>query len=187
MSDKEINKYFKSNKLYRNILIIFVLLTIVLYLLKSVNKIFIGLSFIMLNLSIIYLIKFLISYTKASNFNKHFYLDKVISDIKEESTKNYSSYQIILTDKYLISLRDLRIIYYKDIVWAYPYTFNDGAIVTLQVALNNKKKYDVALSNGHYDNYYMINEILKIIKNKNKKIIIGFNKENKKKYESIIK
>ena len=133
-------------------------------------------------------VKFLISHTKTSNFNKHFYLDKVISDIKEESTENYSSYQIILTDKYLISLKDLRIIYYKDIVWAYPYTINDGGIVTLQVALNNKKKYDVALSNrGHIINYQMINEIIKIIKKKNNKIITGYSKENKKKYESIIK
>ena len=70
----------------------------------------------MFNMSIIYLVKFLISHIKTSNFNKHFYLDKVISDIKEESTENYSSYQIILTDKYLISLKDLKIIYYKDIL-----------------------------------------------------------------------
>jgi len=187
MNDKEINKYFKSNKLYRNVLIIFALLTIALYFLKSVNKIFIGLSFIMFNMSILYLVKFLISHTKTSNFNKHFYLDKVISDIKEESTENYSAYQIILTNKYLISLKDLKIIYYKDILWAYPYTFNDGGLVTLQVALNNKKKYDVALSNGHSDNYYMINEIIKKIKKKNNKIITGYSKENKKKYESIIK
>ena len=186
MNDKDIKKYFYNKKNRLILSIVSLVSAITLFILKDINKFFILISFLLANATIMLFIKYSITSIKIKRFDKNYFKDVIFNDLRKGTTENYSKYKIIFTDEYLISLQDLRVVYYKDIIWAYPYTINYGGIVNLTVKTNNKKTYYVAESSGNPDNYYMINEFIKIIKKKNKSLLVGFNDENKKKYKKLI-
>ena len=185
MDNKSLEKYFCKKKSDLIISIVTLVIAIILLILKNLNNLLIFFSFLSLNIFIIFFIKYQTGSSKIKKFDKNYFRDVILEDLKKKTTKNYSAYRIIFTDEYLISLKDLKVVYYKDIVWAYPYTMNYGGLVTLVIKLKNKKTYDVAVSTGNADNYYMINEFIKIIKKKNTKVLVGFNNENKKKFKDI--
>ena len=196
MNDKEIKKYFCISKSYIITLLTSLLISVILFVLKDYNKYFLFISFISFFIFMIYMIKFLIKFIIIKKFDKKYYRDKILVDIRKASIlkyinkNNYFSPGMILTDKYLISLFNLRVIYYSDIVWIYGnsvlYPNSQNSPISLIVALENGKSYCVYECYGKIDNSDTINDIINYIKERNKKVITGFSKENKKKYNDII-
>ena len=93
-----------------------------------------------------------------------------------------------MTDKYLVTcFTGLNVINYEDILWLYyqDVSYNYVPVGKYLVAATvNKKRIRIAYS---YKNAELLVEIMNKIQEKNNQIMLGFTKENQKKYKELIK
>ncbi|MBR3660397.1 MAG: hypothetical protein IKN63_00645 [Bacilli bacterium] len=123
---------------------------------------------------------------------KEIELANIDAELSGMESSEYANMKFYLLKDYVVDMgNNVIILRYNDILWAYPYEQRyNGLLINKCIKLTdiNNKKYDVAstkLLNKKKDE--VLQEILQKLKEKNKDIIIGFNKENKKQVKEKIK
>lgn len=119
-------------------------------------------------------------------------LVKIDTELSQIVESDYQDMKFYLLKEHLVDFeKNIIIVPYKDIIWVYPYdrTYN-GLLVDkyLKIITLDNSKYAVAKTKALDDNKdEILEEIENKIKEKNNNVIIGYNKENKKKVKEIIK
>lgn len=154
----------------------------------TIEAISIGLGAGLIILSIFIIIFYIVTRIRfRKNINKYS-RDELIYELSKKDTIYYSKANICLTNNYIIStLFGLDIYKYEDILWLYNENrrYNFISIGKYLIARTKKKKIiQLAYS---YRNEKLLIEIMKKIKEKNDKILLGFNKENQTKYNELVK
>ena len=150
---------------------------------------FSGLIFLML------IIIYLSNIIKAKkNFKKipQEKLKKIEIELQELHNNKYDELELYFLKEYLVSLQNnIVILNYQDIIFAYPYEKRyNGLLVNknIKVLDKNNKIYDIANTKPLDKNEdEIIQNILSDLSQKNDKIIVGYNKENKKLAKEMLK
>ncbi len=113
-------------------------------------------------------------------------LRKIETEIEDKDSFHYERAHLILTKNYVISfLNGFRAIKYKDIIWVYEYRLRQYGMTTQKsiMVMDNtgKVKPIITLDGVTKKSKLIFDEIAETIISKNKKILVGYNKENKKK------
>lgn len=113
-------------------------------------------------------------------------LKKIEDEIDEKESFHYERAHLILTRNYIIScLNGLNILKYEDIIWVYEYRLRQYGITTQKsiMVMNNQGKVKpiITLDGVTKKSKMVFEEIADTILSKNDKILVGYNKENKKK------
>jgi len=113
-------------------------------------------------------------------------LQKIEAEIEEKEAFHYDKARLILTRNYIISfIGGLQILKYEDIIWIYEYRLRQYGITTQKSIMvmnkNGKVKPIVTLDGVTKKSKLVFDEISETIINKNDKILVGYNKENRKK------
>ena len=119
-------------------------------------------------------------------------LAHIDAELSQLNNSPYCNMYFFILKKYLVDMyNNIVILNYEDIVWAYPFEQRyNGLLINkyIKIVTKDNKRYEVAntkLLEKKKDE--ILEEILYKIKEKNKNIIIGYNKENKKKAKNAIK
>lgn len=112
-------------------------------------------------------------------------LEKIEKEIDDKDSFHYERAHLILTKNYVISfLTGFRAIKYKDIIWVYEYRLRQYGITTQKSVMvmdkTGKVKPIITLDGITKKSKIVFNEIIETIIGKNPNIIVGYNKENKK-------
>jgi len=108
---------------------------------------------------------------------KMFKCDEIIQELRKKTTKIFEPQNIYLTEEYIVSLQNyLDIIKYQDIFWIY--TIKGIENTRLVAATANG---EVIIASAYKEE--RLDRIIEIIKEKNEKILLGYTKENRKKYK----
>lgn len=198
MNKKEIDKILLFNKkmlylgLFSVIVFIITLFTYILnYSIKDETK---GLLFLIILLSgllsLILILISIIDYIRINKFKK-FGIDFVRSEVEKDSTIYYRNCRVAITDNYIFTM--YHFIPIKDIVWIYIETIVP-ATSELIVVTESLKRYTIGTSNnsisfssltggvvGGFEGIESLEKVIKNIKKKNRNILVGKTKENKKK------
>ncbi|MCI8394112.1 MAG: hypothetical protein HFH86_01345 [Bacilli bacterium] len=107
-------------------------------------------------------------------------------ELDAEEAFYYKNAKLALTKNYLVDFsHGMKVIKYQDILWMYRYEYRYNGINTqLSIILytNDKKRHIVAPLVGYTKKSKIVNqEIMESIAQKNDKMIIGYNSENRKK------
>ncbi|MBQ8472855.1 MAG: hypothetical protein IJ501_05075 [Bacilli bacterium] len=120
-------------------------------------------------------------------------LERISSEIYQiEETNPYSKMKLYLLNDYIVDTsNNIVILRYTDILWAYPYEYRyNGLLVNKNIkVINNKNKiYEIANTKFLDKNKDLtLQEILNKLAEKDLDIILGYNKENKKKFKEKLK
>jgi len=113
-------------------------------------------------------------------------LEKIGIEIYQLNNNNpYERMKLYFLKDYVVDTSNgIVILKYNEIIWAYPYEYRyNGLVVNKNIKVYdiNNKVHDIA-NTKYFDKNKneILEEIIKKLKEKNKEIIIGFNKENKK-------
>lgn len=108
-------------------------------------------------------------------------IEKVISEIQKSNCVNQSKHNIYLAENYLIdSTNGLVIIPYSDILWVY---INNKCIFRRNIVIVTKSRgrYKIAYINVfNKKGKRLLSAMFDVIKSKNRLMILGYSKENKK-------
>lgn len=112
--------------------------------------------------------------------------EAINNELDSEDAFYYKNAKISLTKNYLVDFsRGLKIFKYSDILWMYKYEYRYNGINTqLSIILytENKKRHVVATLPGYTKKSKEVNrEIMESIMDKNKKMLVGYTKENRQK------
>lgn len=112
-------------------------------------------------------------------------LQKIEKEIDDKDSFHYERAHLILTKSYVISfLTGFRAIKYQDIIWVYEYRLRQYGVTTQKSIMvmdkTGKVKPIITLDGITKKSKIVFNEIIETIINKNPNIIVGYNKENKK-------
>ena len=139
-------------------------------------------------------VKYLYLVIKNKRFLKNInqeVMEKISAELKQKKDSSYSKIDFYLLDDYIVDLNSkVIIINYNDIIWVYPYERRQNGLLLgkyIRIIDNKHKIYNVANTINLVDREKIIDEIIKKISLKNNNVILGYNKENKKKYEEILK
>jgi len=135
---------------------------------------------------------FIIFIVQKINLNRTFKkiddeeLRKIENEIADKDAFHYEKARLILTKNYIISfLSGFRALQYKDIIWIYEYRLRQYGITTQKSIMvmdkTGKVKPIITLDGVTKKSKLVFDEIAETIVNKNDKILVGYNKENKKK------
>ncbi len=105
-------------------------------------------------------------------------------ELDEEETFYYKSAKLALTKNYVIDFsKGLKAIKYKDILWMYKYEYRYNGVNTqlsIIIFTSDKKRHMIASLVGYTKKSKEINkEIMEAIMDKNKKMLVGYTKENR--------
>lgn len=113
-------------------------------------------------------------------------LRKIEAEIEDKDSFHYEKAHLILTKNYIISfLNGFRALKYEDIIWLYEYRLRQYGMTTQKSIMvmdkKGKVKPIITLDGVTKKSKLIFDEIADTILNKNNKILVGYNKENKKK------
>ena len=106
-------------------------------------------------------------------------IEKLEKELKSKRTVYFNNLKLYLTNNFIMTKHyRLKIISYKDLIWIYHY---NGILTNYSLIgyLKNKKKIIITTT---YDKEDLI-KIMKKIEKKNKDILVGYSKENIKKFK----
>lgn len=111
--------------------------------------------------------------------------DELNKELDDEKSFYYKGAKLALTENYVVDFsKGLQIIKYKDIIWMYRYEYRYRGVkteVSIILYTIDKKRHVIASLPGYTKKNKEINEeIMKTIAEKNKNMLIGYNKENRK-------
>lgn len=112
-------------------------------------------------------------------------LRKIEEEIDDKDAFHYEKAHLILTKNYIISfLSGFRALKYEDIIWLYEYRLRQYGMTTQKSIMvmdkTGKVKPIITLDGVTKKSKLVFDEIADTILSKNNKILIGYNKENKK-------
>jgi len=146
-------------------------------------------AFISFLLFIVFISIYLSIYFKNKKIFKKYSkeeLEKIGIEIYQLNNNNpYERMKLYFLKDYVVDTSNgIVILKYNEIIWAYPYEYRyNGLVVNKNIKVYdiNNKVHDIA-NTKYFDKNKneILEEIIKKLKEKNKEIIIGFNKENKK-------
>lgn len=119
-------------------------------------------------------------------------IEKLEKELREEDTLYFSKNHLILTKNHVVTfINNFKIIDYKDIIWIYENEITQK-LFTIERSINvmNTKKENITImkiSGMNKKNELIVNNIINLISKKNKNMLVGFNKENKKKIKELNK
>ncbi len=109
-------------------------------------------------------------------------LKKIEKDIESIDSIYYDKYQIYLTKKYILLLNGKFVkINYSDILWMYPYEQKIiiiKGVKSIKIYTEDKNYYVFATSRNNKKNNKDFEELFNIISKHNRKIKLGYTKEN---------
>lgn len=113
-------------------------------------------------------------------------LRKIESEIDDKDAFHYERAHLILTKNYIISfLSGFKALKYEDIIWIYEYRLRQYGMTTQKSIMvmdkTGKVKPLITLDGVTKKSKLVFDEIADTILSKNNKILVGYNKENKKK------
>lgn len=113
-------------------------------------------------------------------------LRKIEEEIDDKDSFHYERAHLILTKNYIISfLSGFKVLKYEDIIWIYEYRLRQYGMTTQKSIMvmdkTGKVKPLITLDGVTKKSKLVFNEIVDTILSKNNKILVGYNKENKKK------
>lgn len=113
-------------------------------------------------------------------------LRKIEEEIEDKEAFHYERAHLILTKNYIISfLSGFKALKYEDIIWIYEYRLRQYGMTTQKSIMvmdkTGKVKPLITLDGITKKSKLVFDEIADTILNKNNKILVGYNKENKKK------
>lgn len=120
-------------------------------------------------------------------------LGKISLEIYQmEETNPYSKMKLYFLNDYIVDIsNNIVILRYTDILWAYPYEYRyNGLLINKNIKIidNKNKMHEIANTKFLDKNKDLIlQEILKKLHDKDADIILGYNKENKKKFKKKLK
>lgn len=139
-------------------------------------------AIILIILSILLIIYYIILVIKNKKMLAKYDLVKLEKEINSKRTIYFKKLNLYLTNKYIIVKHyTLKIISYNDIIWAYnEKNYYNGILTNYSLVsyLKNNHKINMATSNNKED----LIKIIKKISKKNNNALIGYSKENKKKF-----
>lgn len=111
--------------------------------------------------------------------------EAINQELDDDSAFYYKNAKLSLTKNYIVDFsRGLQVFKYSDVLWMYKYEYRYNGINTnLSIILytNDKKRHVVAQLVGYTKKSKIVNqEIMESIMNKNKKMYVGYTKENRK-------
>lgn len=106
-------------------------------------------------------------------------------ELDSDSAFYYKSAKLSLTEHYIVDFaHGLKIIKYDDLLWMYKYEYRyNGVNTQLSIILytSDKKRHVIASLPGYTKKSKEINkEIMETLMEKNKNMVVGYNKENRK-------
>lgn len=112
-------------------------------------------------------------------------LRKIEEEIDDKESFHYEKAHLILTKNYIISfLNGFRALKYEDIIWLYEYRLRQYGMTTQKSIMvmdkTGKVKPIITLDGVTKKSKLVFDEIAETILSKNNKILVGYNKENKK-------
>lgn len=147
-------------------------------------------------LFLIYILIYLKAYLKNKKVFKNYSKEELetigmeIYKLKENNP--YQKMNFYILDNYIVDMSNgIIILKYKDIIWAHIYEYRyNGLVINKNIKVYDikNKVYDIA--NTKYldkNKEQTLEEIIIKLKEQNSEILMGFNKENGKKYKEIIK
>ena len=140
---------------------------------------------------IIYLI-IVIKNKKMFNSISNELLANIDAELSQMANSKYSKMNFFMLNDYIVDFNNnIVIVKYSDILWAYPFEQRyNGLLINKYIKIidNKNKTYQVASTKVLDKNKdETLEDILNKLKEKNNDIIIGFNKENKKKIKEKVK
>jgi len=113
-------------------------------------------------------------------------LKKIEEEIDDKDSFHYERAHLILTKNYIISfLSGFKALKYEDIIWIYEYRLRQYGMTTQKSIMvmdkTGKVKPLITLDGVTKKSKLVFDEIADTILSKNSKILVGYNKENKKK------
>lgn len=146
------------------------------------------LGFILTPVCFVFIIFNIVSIIKTKKTIKKYGIEELKYQLLKSNSIFYKKQNICLTDKYLVTcFTGLNVINYEDILWLYYQNVSYNYVPVgkyLVAATVNKKRIRIAYS---YKNAELLVEIMNKIQEKNNQIMLGFTKENQKKYKELIK
>ena len=113
--------------------------------------------------------------------------EDINKELEEEEAFYYKSAKLALTKNYIVDFSTgLKVFKYNEVLWMYRYELRQNGIKSqMSIILfvkNDKKRHVVASMVGYTKKSKEINrEIMDAIMNKNKKMLVGYTKENREK------
>lgn len=112
-------------------------------------------------------------------------LRKIEEEIDDKEAFHYEKAHLILTKNYIISfLSGFKALKYEDIIWLYEYRLRQYGMTTQKSIMvmdkTGKVKPIITLDGVTKKSKLVFDEIAETILSKNNKILVGYNKENKK-------
>ncbi len=143
----------------------------------------------------IFLSLWLSSYFKNRKVLKNYSkedLERIGMQISGMGNNPYKDMKLYFIKEHIVDLsQNLIILKYEDIIWAYPSESRcNGLIVKKYIKVIDKTNHVFDIANTKYikkDKEKIIDDVLKKLKHKNEKIIIGYSKEIKKAIKAKIK
>lgn len=113
-------------------------------------------------------------------------LRKIESEIDDKDSFHYERAHLILTKNYIISfLSGFKVFKYEDVIWLYEYRLRQYGMTTQKSIMimdkTGKVKPIITLDGVTKKSKLVFDEIADTILSKNNKILVGYNKENRKK------
>ena len=111
--------------------------------------------------------------------------EEINKELEEEESFYYKNAKLALTKHYIVDFSiGLKVIKYSDILWMYRYELRQNGIksqMSIMLYLNSdKKRHVIAALPGYTKKSKEVNrEIMDAIMNKNKKMLVGYTKENR--------
>lgn len=144
-------------------------------------------------LAIIFVVIYLLNNKKTTKVMSKFTqneLDDVCKEVEAEGVMALEKEAMYFTEKYIVNVSSgLDIIKYSDIVWAYPYELRQHGITTAKSIVlytNDRTKHMLSNFNAmSKKSKKVFDEIFTLIIEKNKNILVGFTKENRKEMKNL--
>lgn len=112
--------------------------------------------------------------------------EAINKELDEEEAFYYKNAKLSLTNHYIVDFaRGIKVFKYSDILWMYKYEYRyNGVNTQLSIILytEDKKRHVIAALPGYTKKSKEVNrEIMESIMDKNKKMLVGYTKENRQK------
>ena len=138
-------------------------------------------------ISLILFIKYIYIVIQNKKLIKNIGLERIEKELTSKRTVYFKNIKLYLTNNYIMTKHyRFKVVSYKELIWIYNEKDHYNGILTnysLIGYLKNNKKIVIATT---YDENDLI-KIMKKIEKKNKDVLVGYSKENIKKYKKIIK
>ena len=140
-----------------------------------------------ITLFIVSLILYIVKKVKIKKVIKEYGKETLENEILNSKTKHYEKLKVFVTCDKVISYNDYLIVKkISDIIWLYNLKrYYNGVLVKISLLCFDKNKHKQELTSSKKEQELL--ELIEEIVSKNKNIMEGYTKENKKSYKDYIK